>query len=578
MRAVGGPHASGIGGCCSAFFDPPESAGGNVIIRGGTIHATGGDYGAGIGGGSGRDAGTIEIYGGQVTAEGGWWSAGIGSSYYIGDEASATVIIGGGQVTATGGEWGGAGIGGGAYSGAGTIKIASGLVSGGSIVAQGRDGGQDIGAGVGYTGTYTDYDDTQNIDVPDPPAPAGYETRTITRQYEVTIEEETEEKVTISKEVEIRKTVIEETTFVDFITQSPARRGLTGSSIGESLLSAGSQTLTITQGNGKTAEITLYSTDTMSEVAAKINDAIAGTLGQARYADTQTKFCTIENISGNGSPVYTRGYVREADGTLVLDGNGNPIETGEKELVGYQTTPMLFVRSAIPGKDGELYFSGDQDLLNALGLNTIQESSENTLTANVFDAHSGQVVASNVKTSGSEFVSLIPPEIDIQVDMMAGLRSNWDETTKRFITAGRDVYTAMLHLKNNGTIFQTGANSGEDFMIQLGDSSCDALNLSRVNVLTRETASRSIGLIDRAISRLSAQRAKIGAYQNALEHTVSNLTISSANLTSAESRIRDADMASTMTDFIRYQILNQSGTSMLAQANQLPQSVLSLYQ
>ena len=91
------------------------------------------------------------------------------------------------------------------------------------------------------------------------------------------------------------------------------------------------QTITITQGDGKTAEITLYSTDTMSEVAAKINDAIAGALGQGRYADNISKFCTIENISGNGTPVYTRGYAREADGTLVLDGNGNPIETGEKE-------------------------------------------------------------------------------------------------------------------------------------------------------------------------------------------------------------------------------------------------------
>ncbi|MBR1437380.1 MAG: hypothetical protein IJ587_02465 [Synergistaceae bacterium] len=79
-----------------------------------------------------------------------------------------------------------------------------------------------------------------------------------------------------------------------------------------------------------------------------------------------------------------------------------------------------------------------------------------------------------------------------------------------------------------------------------------------------------------AINRISSQRAKIGSYINGLEHTMNNLTTTSANLNSAESRIRDADMAKTMMEFVKLQILNQSGTSMLSQANQLPQSVLSL--
>ncbi|MBR0279686.1 MAG: flagellin, partial [Synergistaceae bacterium] len=65
-------------------------------------------------------------------------------------------------------------------------------------------------------------------------------------------------------------------------------------------------------------------------------------------------------------------------------------------------------------------------------------------------------------------------------------------------------------------------------------------------------------------------------YQNALDYTSENLTTTMTNLTAAESRIRDADMAQTMMEFVKLQILNQSGTSMLAQANQLPQSVLSL--
>ena len=161
---------------------------------------------------------------------------------------------------------------------------------------------------------------------------------------------------------------------------------------------------------------------------------------------------------------------------------------------------------------------------------------------------------------------------------MAGLKSNWDENTKKFINARKNVYSAMLHLKDNGTIFQVGANQGEDFLIQLGNCSSDAIGISNVNVLTRETASRSIGVIDNAINKISAQRAKIGAYENALEHTMQNLKVTTLNLTAAESRIRDADMSKSMLDLVKYQILNQAGTSMLAQANQMPQSVLNLLQ
>ncbi|MBQ4418852.1 MAG: flagellin, partial [Synergistaceae bacterium] len=82
--------------------------------------------------------------------------------------------------------------------------------------------------------------------------------------------------------------------------------------------------------------------------------------------------------------------------------------------------------------------------------------------------------------------------------------------------------------------------------------------------------------IDSAIDKVSTQRAKLGAYQNRLEHTAANLTTSAENLTAAESRIRDTDMAKQMMEFTKLQIMLQAGNSMLAQANQLPQNVLSL--
>ena len=89
-------------------------------------------------------------------------------------------------------------------------------------------------------------------------------------------------------------------------------------------------------------------------------------------------------------------------------------------------------------------------------------------------------------------------------------------------------------------------------------------------------ASVAIGKIDEAIKTVSTTRADLGAIQNRFEHTVNNLNVAVENLTASESRIRDTDMASEMTNFTRAQILTQAGTAMLAQANQAPQNILRL--
>ncbi len=94
--------------------------------------------------------------------------------------------------------------------------------------------------------------------------------------------------------------------------------------------------------------------------------------------------------------------------------------------------------------------------------------------------------------------------------------------------------------------------------------------------MSHDRAARSITIIDNAIDKVSTQRANLGAYQNRLEYTANNLTTASENLTSAESRIRDTDMAKEMMNFTKLNIMLQAGNSMLAQANQQPQNVLSL--
>ena len=106
--------------------------------------------------------------------------------------------------------------------------------------------------------------------------------------------------------------------------------------------------------------------------------------------------------------------------------------------------------------------------------------------------------------------------------------------------------------------------------------SADNLGLSSIDLTTQTGASAALTTIDTAIRSVSTSRANLGALQNRFEHTINNLNVAVENLSASESRIRDTDMAMEMTSFTRSQILSQAGTAMLAQANQIPQGVLSL--
>ena len=131
-----------------------------------------------------------------------------------------------------------------------------------------------------------------------------------------------------------------------------------------------------------------------------------------------------------------------------------------------------------------------------------------------------------------------------------------------------------------GVILQVGANEGQTMSFAIDDMSAVALgvNGSKVDVSTQTGASKSIGCIDEAIAKVSKQRSLLGAVQNRLEHTISNLDNTAENLQAAESGIRDVDMADEMVTMSKYNILQQAGQSMLAQANQATQGVLSLLQ
>ncbi len=302
------------------------------------------------------------------------------------------------------------------------------------------------------------------------------------------------------------------------------------------------KTITLNQGNGKTASITLYANDTLGDVAHKLNDAIANGLGQGQYVNDATHFATFVNGATSGAETV--------EGTMVI-------------------------RTVVPGREGEITLSGDEAVLNALSLNKIQSSKETSFTVDVSDAHTGKSIASNVKVTGNVAHGLIDENVDVEFSSLAGITAAWNANTNSY-TYSSSSYDTTLHLADNTTVLQIGANEGEDLAMNIGDMRSHALGLDGVNVMSHERAARSITIIDNAIDRVSTQRANLGAYQNRLEYTANNLTTASENLTSAESRIRDTDMAKEMMNFTKLNIMLQAGNSMLAQANQQPQNVLSL--
>lgn len=124
--------------------------------------------------------------------------------------------------------------------------------------------------------------------------------------------------------------------------------------------------------------------------------------------------------------------------------------------------------------------------------------------------------------------------------------------------------------------FQIGANSSQNINVGIAKMDSSALFVSGLDVSSSRSADAAVSAVNKSIEDVSAERSKLGAVQNRLEHTIANLGAASENLAAAESRIRDVDMAAEMMEFTKSNILNQAATAMLAQANMAPQSVLQL--
>ncbi|TCK62423.1 flagellin [Seleniivibrio woodruffii] len=300
-------------------------------------------------------------------------------------------------------------------------------------------------------------------------------------------------------------------------------------------------------GNGSSKTIYLEGDDTIADFENKLSEAIKS-IGMGADSSTSDTVSDVNNNLVN--------YV-----TLAKD-NSNEAVQG-----------TFVIQTAKLGEDSKLSFVGDENLINALSLAKIQDGTNSELNVTVTDAHTGKTIGSD-KVNDYKLKDVIAG-LEVKVDSAVGLDISWDDISKTMTFTGSSD-SVKLHVVDNTTELQIGANEGQTINTSVAQADTNALGLADVLMVDQESAQSAITKIDNALNNISSARATLGAQINRLEYTISGLDTTRENLTASESRIRDLDMAAEMSDFTKNQILSQAGVAMISQANAQAQLAMQL--
>ncbi len=254
--------------------------------------------------------------------------------------------------------------------------------------------------------------------------------------------------------------------------------------------------------------------------------------------------------------------------------NGQPLLDGSFDLRGYTNSQAAKVD----------YYS-DEVLAKKYTINSLtvyydadgkidkEKMTDPTLTPPAIQLGTEFPVGAAITEVGQDKITITGPQ---DFKMTLAITPPAAGAASQDVTGGNDL---ILDITGIGSMdMQTGANEGQQLEIRIPTISLDRLGIEKTEVTTEESSTDAIEEIKGAIMYVSDARSRLGAYQNRLEHTVSNLDITNENMTAAYSRIMDADVAEEMTAYTTEQVISQAATSMLAQANERPSQVLQLLQ
>ncbi|NNG67706.1 flagellin [Caldanaerobacter subterraneus] len=302
----------------------------------------------------------------------------------------------------------------------------------------------------------------------------------------------------------------------------------------------------------------------------------------SRISNT-TEFNTLKLLDGTFKGIFHIGANAGQNISLEI----NDMRSAALGVVGsvyYQDTGTVTLGTSSLLTDGDytvVYDSAnDKYLLKSSTGTVVAESTDGGKT---YQNSAGDKITFNDKVqSGTVTIttdsstSTVTATATAKADNVGGLASDtytYDSMNKVLKNSKGEVVATTTDGKtfvdaNGNTVFQLG--------VALSDGATVTVKGIGIEVTSQDAANRAINVIQKAINTVSTERSKLGAYQNRLEHTINNLGTAAENLTAAESRIRDVDMAKAMMEFTKNNILQQAATAMLAQANQLPQTVLQL--
>ena len=283
-----------------------------------------------------------------------------------------------------------------------------------------------------------------------------------------------------------------------------------------------------------------------------------------------TEFNTKKLLNGNmgAATTATKGTVVNSGGldkataddtalTALKDANGNSLGIAKDDVItvtwsvnGTQKTASLVATAQ----------NTTQDLLDQIKGDTTVEEAE-------IDGGAITITAKDTGAAGQI------NGLSIEVKSASGTRKEAASNALSSFATGDQASDTRTDGSAN---LQIGANGGQQLNLSIEDMRATSLGVKNLQVGTQSQANTAINVIDEATKRVSSERANLGAAQNRLEYTISNLDNTAENLTSAESTLRDVDMAKEMMEYSKNNILSQAAQSMISQANQQPQNVLQL--